>query len=174
MGEFGRVEAATGGRLYSSAEEIEGPNASFATDAIGNPAPAASGAGTDDGGTVERVQTGSLTPRSGETYEQCVNRYKAESMKKYQIVGFLAGCTTGGAAGGLGGIEAGLPGVITGAALGCAGVGMTGAIAAAAPGASAGEVKGKVACDGLPGSPEAAKNAPPPPASPQGKPGRVP
>jgi hypothetical protein len=70
MGE-GRVEAGTGGRLYSSAQEVEGPNACFATDAASGPPPAAS-AGADEG-TVERVKTGSLTPRPGETYEQCVN-----------------------------------------------------------------------------------------------------
>jgi hypothetical protein len=164
MGDFGRVDGVSAGqtRLYSS-EELDGPNASLATDAGRSSAPATTnvGTGAETEGTLERAEVGSLTPRSGESYEQCVNRYKAESMTKYQAVGFVAGCATGGVAGGLGGVEAGLPGVILGAAFGCASFGAAGAIAATASGASAGEVQGKVACDGRPGSPEATKSQPP-------------
>jgi len=83
-----------------------------------------------------------------------------------------AGTPTGGVAGALAGVEAGLPGVIAGAAFGCAGVGVAGGIAATGAGASAGEVEGKVACDGLPGSPQALKNQPSPAAP--SSPGRVP
>lgn len=177
MADFGRVDGVTAGqtRLYSS-EEIEGPNASFATDAVSGPPPATS-AGTDEG-AIERVKTGSLTPRPGETYEQCVNRYRNATMQNYKGAGLFGGCITGGLAGAAAGAPLGPPGVVIGAGLGCTGGALTGAIVAAGPGAASGEAEGKVACDGLPGSPEAVKassssSATPPSGAPNSA-GRVP
>ncbi len=149
MGDFGRVEAGTGVRLYSSAEEIEGPNACFATDAVSSSPPATSA--VMDEGAIERVKTGSLTPRPGETYEQCVNRYRNATTQSYKGAGLFGGCITGGIAGAVAGAPLGPPGVVIGAGLGCTGGALTGAIVAAGPGAASGEAEGKVACDGLTG-----------------------
>jgi hypothetical protein len=123
--------------------------------------------GSDDV-TVERAQTGSLAMRDGENYAQCVLRFRKEGEQTYRWDASVAGCATGlltGATAGLaiGGAFAAKSGgagassiptlVIGGALVGC-GLGAYGKYQEAGPvGAAAGEADGRLACDGLQGSP---------------------
>jgi len=84
-------------------------------------------------------------------------------MESYKEGGYLGGCATGAMVFGAAGFKARPVLGVLGAAAGCIGTDIAGALAGTSSGIAAGEAEGKVSCDGLPGSPEAAKKLPSPP-----------
>jgi hypothetical protein len=132
----------------------------------------------DAGGAVERSNVGSLPMQPGETYQECVLRYRraGEDRARWEAAsgGLSEGLTTGAVAGaGIGGAIGKTPVAIgAGAAVGAVTVGALKAYAdyqkAGPAGAAMGESEGRLVCDGKPGSPSnpapAAAQAPRPAA----------
>ncbi len=163
-----RAGSSTAGTInaYSAAEAGRPPGP--APIASSNPPPNEVPAIGSDAGPVERAQSGTLPMRDGENYAQCVMRFRKNGENNYRWDAAAAGCATGL----LGGATAGLaiggalaaksggsgaafaPSLVVGSALVGCGLGAYAKYKEAGPaGASAGEAEGRLACDGLPGSP---------------------